>query len=322
MRLKYFLIINLLLTTLFLPKINGQCTLPSGTYQWGLSNLSNFINNNCGASPIDLIIPTDATISIKNNDTWDLTSYGAMTITIEGDGSLEFNGTDDLTMATGSFIIIEEITNNDALSVSGSNVSINIGAITYLGNEFPDIIAAGIAPLFSLPVELTNFLSYSLEETNEVQLVWETASEINNRHFEIEHSLDGRDFKIIGNVEGNGSTSLNQKYSFIHNTPFQGNNYYRLKQVNYDLSYEYSDVIFQILENNKAVQIKVNSLNLLSLELNKPAHILVLDMAGKIAFENIIDKGGNDFYFENLSRGNYIVHVFNSTFSEQIMISR
>ncbi len=323
MRLRYIIVINLFFAILFSSTINAQCTLPGGSYQWGLSNLDHYISNNCGVAPLNIIIPTNASISLKNNDPWDLTSYGGITITIEGSGQLNFNGNDKITMASGGLLVINEITNTSAINLSGNvnNDRLVFGSTIYTGTHFSDIIAAGGAPLFALPIELTQFYSYTTER-NEVQLIWETASEINNQHFEIEHSLNGGDFEMIGRVEGNGTTNFNQKYNFIHLNPSVGNNYYRLKQVDDNMSFEYFNVISQVVKDDRTFRVKVNSLNVLSLELNQSAQMIVYDMAGRVVFENKIKEGVSDFRFENLAQGNYVVQIFNSSTSEQVRILR
>ena len=324
MILRYFLTSNFLLTILFLTNIHGQCTLPSGSYAWGNTELIAHITDNCGGVVTELIIPTDAIITIQNNDPWDLIVYGTMIFRIQGMGSLGFNGSDALSLAGGSQLIIDNTSNTSALSESGNgtNIRINIGATTYTGNQFDAIIAAGGANEGGiLPIELIQFYSVTTER-KEVKLIWETASEINNLHFEIEHSLNGIDFEKIGIVEGKGTTNFNQEYDYVHTNPSSGNNYYRLKQVDYDLSLEYFKIISQVVNEERGVQVKVNSLNLLSLELNQPAQILVLDMVGRVVFENKINEGVSNFRFENLVQGNYLVHIFNSIISEQVMISR
>jgi hypothetical protein len=91
-----------------------------------------------------------------------------------------------------------------------------------------------------LPVELINFtVSHS---KNFVKLNWNTASEINNDHFEIEHSIDGMHYKFIGEVDGNGNTSEMTHYKYIDTNPVMGINYYRLKQIDFDGAYEYSQI--------------------------------------------------------------------------------
>ena len=324
MILKYFLTSNFLLTILFLTNIHGQCTLPSGSYAWGNTELITHITDNCGGAVTELIIPTDAIITIQNNDPWDLIAYGAMIFRIQGMGSLGFNGSDELSLAAGSELIIDNTSNTSALveSGNGTNIRINIGTTTYTGNQFGAIIAAGGANGSGiLPVELIKFYSYTTER-NEVKLNWETASEINNLHFEIEHSLNGIDFEKIGILEGKGTTNINQVYDYVHLKSAFGNNYYRLKQVDYDLSFEYFNIISQFVQGERGFQVRVNSLNLLSMEVNQPTQILVSDMTGRVVFENKINEGVSNFYFENLAQGNYIVQVFNSSISETIRISR
>ena len=92
-----------------------------------------------------------------------------------------------------------------------------------------------------LPIELTGF---NVEVTNcEVYLKWATASEINNRYFEIEHSSDGVEFRKIGQVAGKGTSSNLNLYSFPHQDKSTGTNYYRLKQVDLDGSFTYSAIV-------------------------------------------------------------------------------
>jgi hypothetical protein len=93
----------------------------------------------------------------------------------------------------------------------------------------------------NLPVELTKFTASS--QSNSIQLDWQTAMEQNNSHFEIEKSMDGETFKKIGRVNGFGTTTEIQNYAFIDENPLNGQNYYRLKQVDYNGDFEYSDLV-------------------------------------------------------------------------------
>ncbi|MBS1658446.1 MAG: hypothetical protein JST18_10180 [Bacteroidetes bacterium] len=92
-----------------------------------------------------------------------------------------------------------------------------------------------------LPVELTSFNGKQEGSTN--VLTWETSSELNNDYFSIERSVDGNTFYEIGRLKGAGnSTSLNE-YVFYDEYPGEGTNYYRLKQIDTDGSFEYSNAI-------------------------------------------------------------------------------
>ena len=95
-----------------------------------------------------------------------------------------------------------------------------------------------------VPVEM---LAFTASVTNsEVQLLWSTASELNNMGFEIERSIDSPDnFVTVGFVEGKGSSTEINYYSFTDNPQLSGVNqlYYRLKQVDFDGTFSYSDIV-------------------------------------------------------------------------------
>ncbi len=93
-----------------------------------------------------------------------------------------------------------------------------------------------------LPVELTSFKGQ--RQSQGVALTWATASELDNKGFEVQTSADGRNFKTIAFVESKvGTTSLAQNYSFTHRNPSAGTNYYRLRQVDFDGTFEFSKTI-------------------------------------------------------------------------------
>jgi len=91
-----------------------------------------------------------------------------------------------------------------------------------------------------IPVELTSFTA-SVNE-NDVTLNWVTASEINNQGFEIERN-SGNGFQTIGHIAGYGTSSETHNYSFVDQSLNAGTYSYRLKQLDLDGTFEYSDVI-------------------------------------------------------------------------------
>ena len=94
-----------------------------------------------------------------------------------------------------------------------------------------------------LPVELIHFDAQAAAN-HTADLHWATASEINNSHFEIERSYDGRTFETVGNVTGNGNSQHQITYRYLDETisPTENNVFYRLKQVDFDGAFEYSDI--------------------------------------------------------------------------------
>ncbi len=93
----------------------------------------------------------------------------------------------------------------------------------------------------SLPVTLSSFKVKPIEDT--VQLLWETQRETNNRGFEIERSSNASIWKKIGFIEGNGNSSQQNAYSSLDENPNKGINYYRLKQIDFDGKFEYSNIV-------------------------------------------------------------------------------
>ncbi|MEM0993708.1 MAG: IPT/TIG domain-containing protein [Bacteroidota bacterium] len=92
-----------------------------------------------------------------------------------------------------------------------------------------------------LPVELITFDGTAMQDYN--VLTWQTATEINNVGFEIQRSSDTKTWKTLGFVKGAGTSIEQQTYAYHDHAPQIGLNYYRLKQMDSDDTYEYSEVI-------------------------------------------------------------------------------
>lgn len=90
----------------------------------------------------------------------------------------------------------------------------------------------------SLAVEQTSFTVQA--KNKRIYLDWRTTAEMNNKGFEIEHSMNGSQWENIGFVKGNGDSRHLSSYQFVHQSPAEGVNYYRLKQLDNAGGYEYS----------------------------------------------------------------------------------
>ena len=91
-----------------------------------------------------------------------------------------------------------------------------------------------------IPVELTSFSG--ITENNDVILDWSTATEVNNQGFEVQRKRNG-EYERIGFVEGHGTTTELHKYTFRDKDVNAGSYYYRLKQMDFDGTFEYSGEI-------------------------------------------------------------------------------
>lgn len=163
-----------------------------------------------------------------------------------------------------------------------------------------------------LPIELANF--HAIAGLNENTLQWESASETNNSHFVIEHSFDGVSFSSIGRVNGQGTTTESHNYQFEHKNPMLGDNLYRLKQVDFDGNFAYSQTLllrnelkeyqdWVIYPNPSTGKVYVN----LSIK-PENATLEVRDLSGRQVFSKLINE--SDIQFElNESPGFYAVSI-------------
>jgi hypothetical protein len=111
------------------------------------------------------------------------------------------------------------------------------------------ILPTKLPPTQVLPVELTTFTGYNNGNIN--VLNWTTASELNTLKFEVEKSIDAITFEYIGERPAAGNSNTPRSYTLNDVHPVIGNNYYRLKMIDKDGKYKYSDIII----------IKVNELS-------------------------------------------------------------
>ncbi|WP_207430109.1 T9SS type A sorting domain-containing protein [Sabulibacter ruber] len=112
------------------------------------------------------------------------------------------------------------------------------------GNQSAGMLAVEsyeLSPI-TLPVSLTSFEA-KVKTTGQVQLTWATASEKDNKEFVVERSTDGKNFTPVQSVAGAGNSNVLLNYTFQDAQPVGGVSYYRLKQVDYDGTTEYSKVV-------------------------------------------------------------------------------
>ncbi|NWF50453.1 MAG: T9SS type A sorting domain-containing protein [Ignavibacteriaceae bacterium] len=133
-----------------------------------------------------------------------------------------------------------DLTNTDTGSDIGVGaIDIRQGAQAYTVQL--DGIRIGTTWFDVVPVELTSFTASVANGS--VRLNWTTATEVNNAGFEVERRSVNNDWQKIGYVSGSGTTTESRSYSFIDNNLNAGQYSYRLKQVDYNGTFEYSNEI-------------------------------------------------------------------------------
>ena len=113
--------------------------------------------------------------------------------------------------------------------------------IEAVGNVFFDVSNTNFTIEDYVPVELTAFLAMNTEKG--ITLEWTTASESNNSGFMIERSSNKVNFIEVAFVNGKGTTTEVTDYKYVDGISNPGTYYYRLKQVDFDGSFSYSDIV-------------------------------------------------------------------------------
>ncbi|HQJ45479.1 MAG TPA: T9SS type A sorting domain-containing protein, partial [Ignavibacteriaceae bacterium] len=115
--------------------------------------------------------------------------------------------------------------------------------ITFSGNSFnyDYVYWDNLCIQYLIPVELTSFTA--IANGTEVELNWQTATETNNQGFEIERMSENGQFEKIGYVAGYGTTTESKTYSFTDSKLSEGKYTYRLKQIDYDGTFSYSNEV-------------------------------------------------------------------------------
>jgi len=207
---------------------------------------------------IDALYPTDKVIIVGDYNDRMVTSiyvgnvspylpfvndnadYNILTLPLDQAGRASFPS------STG---MIDHITVSNELNAEYINTSIDIeDARLYIPN-YTATTASDHLPVFArfsllgstLPVSLTDFTARPVNKT--VLVKWTTASEQNNSHFLVQRGSDATNFRTIGRVEGAGNSTAAINYEFVDSFPLNGNNYYRLKQVDIDDRSTYSNTV-------------------------------------------------------------------------------
>lgn len=173
-----------------------------------------------------------------------------------------------------------------------------------------------------LPISLLDFTAKKLPQ--QVKLLWNTASEINNSHFIVERTPDNNFFEFISRVESQGSGNNLQEYVTWDNSPKEGLQYYYLRQYDYNdhatsygpVAVNFNSDLFEIIttvitpaNNNLSVMFHYNS--------EEPFSYRVMDMTGRLISGNDRNEavdGINVIDIDiNLSRGAYFLLLQNSS---------
>jgi len=184
---------------------------------------------------------------------------------------------------------------------------------------------------YFVPVELTSFTAKVIGY--KALLEWTTASEINNRGFDVEMSNNKESFEKIAFVPGFGTSAEQHSYSYVVDKLLSTKNYFRLRQIDFDGTFEYSPVVevdgvtpseFYLAQNHPNPFNPSTSIQF-SLPVDASVRIKLFDMLGEEVTE-ITNKEFNagvyiiNFIAEDLSSGTYL-YIFEAKGSNGIIFT-
>ena len=164
-----------------------------------------------------------------------------------------------------------------------------------------------------LPIEMKDFTATNVDNKY-ISLKWVTDQEVNNDHFEIEHSTDGTIFTKIDAVKSQGNSSIPQSYTFIDNNPYKGLNFYRLKQVDSNGRYSYSEIIMVKFGIGLIPEVRPNPVhtNLHIIAGTDPVKEVVIYNAQGRAVNFLVNNSGTDdmnINVNTLAKGVYFLKI-------------
>lgn len=186
-----------------------------------------------------------------------------------------------------------------------------------------------------LPLELLSFTGHLVDDF-EVLLEWETTNEEDVKYFVVEHADDGRNYTAIGNREsrGNGLEGIFD-YDLTHYRPIRGINYYRLKSVDLDGSFEYSKVVeitikneldgIVLFPNPTTGKVTLQMPDFIGFSNTADLHLQVYDVLHHLISEKTVNAVSNqmvDVDLAGLIPGSYILRVTHGSnaFNELIIL--
>lgn len=219
--------------------------------------------------------------------------------------------TGTLTVGTGSTATNRNLCNQPSC-VDGSGIPIIAGASGQTaGSAYNAAIRSSVC-ISTLPVKLTAFTV--AKNQGLVQLKWTTSFEQNNKGFDIQRSADGINWTTIGFVNSaaaNGNSNQTLHYTTNDPQPLNGQHYYRLKQVDLNGHFDYSDIRTIVTYATTSVALFPNpaTTKVTITGLNGSEIITVVDMLGRIVYTQKATTNTAVVPLQNQSQGLYSIKI-------------
>ncbi len=280
---------------------------PIPGYSVSLSQIRfNFVRDANGPSTIHVRYSTDGFNSYN-------TLYTDQAIgTANNSTGLSLTGQDELQDVTGTITFrVYGYSADNSSGVLSLEPYLSYSESILPNNQEAGFILNGFTEAISLPVELVSFTGEELEGS--IKLNWETESETNNAGFEVqwkpENNQLNEEWKTLNFIEGNFNSNSLQEYSYTHASPSKRNNYYRLKQVDQDGGFQYSDIIKISIEDDTRFNFFPNpaytEINITFDKYQGEGEVEIFDLLGNRILSQIFSNNPAVLNIENLTGGVY-----------------
>ena len=186
-----------------------------------------------------------------------------------------------------------------------------------VGNAISNMSLSELTLVSALSVLPVRWLSFTgnLFGANAI-LKWNTASENNSKEFIVEHSTEESMWKVIGRVNAKGNSNSISSYSFIHTSPTDGNNFYRLIEVDKDGKTDKTQII-HIVNAIKTLPLQAYpnpvSNGFINVRLQQPSLVRVLKSTGEMIISKQLNSGVQRIDLQHLPAGIYRLVASNQT---------
>lgn len=316
-----------------------NATLVAGGNDLGLDDISiNVCQSQIVVSGPDIVtegteVSPEFTVSGVANATawyrWELSSDGGLTYDVIDNGQeTTYDATGKFVVSYDAGIAFPEMNGwKYRLVVASSQQALNNPDCIYINDYFLKVASGG-----PLPVRLSSFSGNYNEGT--ANLSWQTSQELNNDRFELFRSFDGQDFSLVATIAGSGNSYVAKNYAYSDKvTDAKGNNvFYKLKQIDKDGKFAFSNVIrlslgdaktsFRIFPNPVATNFTAS----FTAPRTGKATMLIRNTKGQTVYMKTVDvlKGNNSIQVNTpqLIAGMYYISIANEEINYNAKIQK
>lgn len=317
-------------TSLFSIKVSEAATKTStGSGSWTAGGI--WSPSGAPAAGDIINISSGHTITISSN--LDFRSGGSTRVNVSGTLNF-FSGGSKLRMSSGSTVVLNSGGNLTSTGGGGASQQIEINGAAVWSNTMGNFTGPRtITEMSPLPVKWLN-LNANRISLDEIAISWTTSSEVSNAYFEVERTTDGVNFISLNKISGQGTTQKITEYSWLDQTAPQGIVYYRLKQVDFNGDFEYSNIMLVLPLAEIGGDIVVTAFpNPVTEELNidfsaeapQQMDITFVDLLGNEVKKIVIEKGRQSAKLDvrGLKKGYYFLIIRTSDIqkSQRVLVN-